>query len=515
MSPQNMTGFSQPLIVFALFIALCAYVVVKLWPSKTLSLPGPAGWPIIGNLLELDVEYLYIKCRDWAQVYGDVYRLNVLGGTMVVVNSATAATELLEQRGPKYSSRPDMPMITELMGWEWSFTFMPYGNRWRDMRRLFHNHYHGGMVEHRLPASEEAQKLLISLSRNPENFSSHLKTYTAGLIIKRTYGYDVNSMEDPLLKLVDETNKTTSIAVTPGKFWVNLFPKMKYIPEWMIPGGGFKKQAGEWRKLTEAMVEVPFQMVKERVTQGHAEPCFVATCLDSDLDAKRATIGDKLIKETAAVAYAAGADTTFSVLVTFVLYMTLHPEVQKKLQAEIDACLTERLPTFADRPQLPFMEATLVEVMRLIPPLPLAVPHRLDEDDVYRGMFIPRGSLVLANIWAILHDEEVFPEASQFRPERYLETPGLQDKALGAIFGYGRRACAGKGLALDTAWIAMVTMVSMYTISKAVDGNGKDVEIDMKVLPGSASHVRPFPCTFTPRSAASAALIEELAHELK
>ncbi|KAJ7464315.1 cytochrome P450 [Mycena galericulata] len=512
---DDVSSQNQRFVVLSLLILICAYVAYNLLPSKTKSLPGPPGWPIIGNLLDLDVEYLYVKCRDWAEVYGDVYSLNALGGTMVVVNSAAAATELLEQRGAKYSSRPDMPMITELMGWEWSFTFMPYGNRWRDMRRLFHNHYHGGMAEHRLPASEEAQKLIVSLLQRPEDFSSHLKTYTAGLIIKRTYGYDVKSMEDPLLRLVDETNKTTSIAVTPGKFWVNLFPSMKYIPEWMIPGGGFKKQARQWRKLTESMVEVPFQMVKKKVAQGHAEPCFVSTCLDSDLDGKRATIGDKLIMETAAVAYAAGADTTFSVLVTFVLYMTLHPEVQRRLQAEIDACLTERLPTFADRPQLPLMEAALVETMRMIPPLPLAVPHRLDEDDIYRGMFIPRGSLVLANIWAILHDEEVYPEAMQFKPERYLGNPALQDKALGAIFGYGRRSCAGKGLALDTAWIAMVTMISMFNISKAVDAAGKEVEIDMKVLPGSASHVRPFPCKFTPRSAASTVLIEELGHEFK
>ncbi|KAJ7605461.1 cytochrome P450 [Mycena polygramma] len=502
-------------LILASFIAICAYAISKIRRSKRASLPGPPGWPFIGNLLDLDVEYLYVKCRDWAQQYGDVYRLNILGGALIVVNSTAAAAELFEKRGTKYSGRPDMPMVTELMGWEWSFTFMPYGNRWREMRRLFHNHYHGGMAEHRRPASEEAQKLVVSLLQHPDDFSSHLKTYTAGLIIKRTYGYDVKSMEDPLLKLVDETNKTTSIAVTPGTFWVNLFPNMKYIPEWTIPGGGFKRQAREWRQLTEAMVEVPFQMVKKKVTQGHAEPCFVSTCLDSDLEGKRAAIGNKLIKETAAVAYAAGADTTFSVLVSFVLYMTLHPEVQRRIQQEIDACAMDRLPTFADRPQLPFMEAVLVEVMRSIPPLPLAVPHRLDEDDVYRGMLIPRGSTVLVNIWAILHDEEVFPEASQFKPERYLGNPALQEKTLGAIFGFGRRACAGKGLALDTAWIAMVTIAALFDISKAVDAGGNQVDIEMKVLPGSASHVRSFPCKFTPRSKASTALIEELVHELE
>ncbi|ESK83515.1 cytochrome p450 [Moniliophthora roreri MCA 2997] len=483
-----------------------AFLAYKVLTRKTTTLPGPPGLPLIGNLLDLNVEYLYTKCQEWGKVYGDVFSLNVLGGTMVIVNSAEAANEFFDKRGTKYSGRAYMPMVTELMGWEWSFTFMPYGQRWREMRRLFHSNYHAGMPEHRVPAVEEAQKLVVSLHKKPEDFSDHLKTYTAGLIIKRTYGYNVDSMEDPLLRLVDDTNKTTSIAVTPGKFWVNLFPSMKHIPEWIIPGGGFKKQAREWKKLTDSMVEVPFQMVKGKVANGNAEPSFVSSCLDSESGHKNHS--DKLIKETAAVAYAAGADTTFSVLRTFILHMALNPDIQRRIQAEIDAACHDKVPTFSDRPQLPLMEAALVEAMRIVPPLPLAVPHSLDEDDVYKGMIIPKGALVLPNLWAILRDEKQYPNPSQFNPDRYLSEPNLLDKTVTAIFGYGRRACAGKGLALDTAWVAMVTMVSLFDIVKP-----KDKEMNVRVMPGAASHMEEFPCTFVPRAKALGTL-DELAHDL-
>ncbi|KAF9461958.1 cytochrome P450 [Collybia nuda] len=509
----HIEGNEVVLSILGSFILYLAFTFLS--QRATSSLPGPSGWPIIGNLLDLNVEYLYATCDKWKKQYGDVFQLSVLGGTMVVIGSADAANELLERRGTKYSGRPDMPMITELMGWEWSFTFMPYGNRWREQRRLFVNNYHGGMIEHKVPAFEEVQKLLVSLLDSPESFSHHLKTYTAGLIIKRTYGYNVTSMNDPLLRLVDETNKTTSIAVTPGAFWVNLFPKMKYIPEWVLPGGGFKRQAREWRKLTDAMVEVPFQMVKEQVMKGTSSPSFVSKCLDLDSDPRRTSLTDKLIKETAAVAYAAGADTTFSVLASFVLAMTLYPEAQKRMQAEIDSvCSVERFPVFEDRPQLPYTDSVLVEVMRLTPPLPLAVPHRLDEADTFRGKYIPKGSVILANVWAILRDEEVFEDPSTFKPERYIDNPALRDKALNAIFGYGRRSCAGKGLALDTAWIAMVSIISAFDISKAVDKNGNEIDFEVKVLPGSASHVRPFPCKITPRFSSSMRMIKELAQEL-
>ncbi|KAK7043912.1 hypothetical protein VNI00_008078 [Paramarasmius palmivorus] len=502
-----MDGLKFSPVQFTLAAGL-AFLVYKVVTRKTTTLPGPPGLPIIGNLLDLNVEYLYTKCHEWGQQYGDVFRLNALGETMVIVNSAEAANEFFDKRGTKYSGRPYMPMITELMGWEWSFTFMPYGQRWKEMRGLFHRNYHAGMPEHRMPAVEEAQKLVVSLHKNPEKYSDHMKCYTAGLIIKRTYGYNVDSMEDSLLRLVDDTNKTTSIAVTPGKFWVNLFPSMKYIPEWMIPGGGFKKQAREWKQLTDAMVDVPFQMVKGKLANGSAEMSFVSSCLETDTSSSHWNLTDKLIKETAAVAYAAGADTTFSVLRTFTLYMALNPDIQQRIQAEIDAACHDKIPTFRDRPQLPLMEATLVETMRLVPPLPLAVPHSLDEDDVYKGMFIPKGSLVLPNLWAILRDEKQYPNPSQFNPDRYASKPGLMDKTVGAIFGYGRRSCAGKGLALDTAWVAMVTMVSLFDIVKP-----KDQEINIKVMPGAASHMAPFPCTFSPRAKALGTL-EELAQDV-
>lgn len=72
--------------------------------------------------------------------------------------------------------------------------------------------------------------------------------------------------------------------------------------------------------------------------------------------------------------------------------MAVHPEVQKKAQAEIDQVIgPERLPEFDDRPSLPYIEAIYREVLRFAPPGPLGMPHRLMEDDYYKGYFIPRG----------------------------------------------------------------------------------------------------------------------------
>ena len=189
-----------------------------------------------------------------------------------------------------------------------------------------------------------------------------------------------------------------------------------------MPGAGFKKKAKEWRKLSQAMINVPYNMVKEKFVSalppphiigrrssslhqqnGTAVPCFVSTCLEQNAASAAAGKGEilteELIKDSAAVAYAAGADTSVSTMTTFVLAMTLHPEAQKRAQAELDAVLGDRLPTFADKDDLPYVTAVMKEVFRWIPVLPLAVPHRTVNSDQYNGYFIPAGASVLGNTW--------------------------------------------------------------------------------------------------------------------
>ena len=144
-------------------------------------------------------------------------------------------------------------------------------------------------------------------------------------------------------------------------------------------------------------------------------------------------------------------------MTTFILAMTLHPSIQTRAQAELDAVLgpapgapagpstATRLPTFADRARLPYIHALVLEVLRWNPAVPLGLAHRATQDDVYRGRFIPKGTVVWANIWSMLQDPGVFPEPGTFRPERYLNAEGglrelerWEDPSV-VGFGFGRR----------------------------------------------------------------------------
>jgi len=226
---------------------------------------------------------------------------------------------------------------------------------------------------------------------------------------------------------------------------------------------------------------------------------------------------DETIKNVAATTYAAGADTVVSTILSFVLAMAIHPDIQEKAQSELDNVIGPRLPYFTDDEQLPFIDCICYELLRWNPVTPLAVPHYVSEDDEYKGYRIPKGTVVLPNVWAILHDPSVYPDPFAFKPERFSDhetntLAGINDIP-DAAFGFGRRMCPGRWLAFQSIRIAVASILSVYNISKAIDENGQTIEPRVEYTPMLLSHPIPFKCRIIPRSEHAAAIIRQTANE--
>ncbi|KAF5385248.1 hypothetical protein D9615_001132 [Tricholomella constricta] len=191
--------------------------------------------------------------------------------------------------------------------------------------------------------------------------------------------------------------------------------------------------------------------------------------------------------------------------------MLVNPDAQRKAQEEIDAVVgTNRLPDYNDRPALTYIEAIYREIMRWRPVTPLGVSHATTDDDIYKGYYIPKGSVVIPNIWAMTHDESIYPQPDLFRPERFIKEDGqINDDDLILTFGFGRRMCPGRHMAEATIWLTIVTVLSTFNITKAKDSDGNDIPVDDDYANGVISHKLPFPCSITPRSAAARDLILE------
>ncbi|KAF7357546.1 O-methylsterigmatocystin oxidoreductase [Mycena sanguinolenta] len=394
--------------------------------------------------------------------------------------------------------------MVELMGWDSIFTTLPRGDKWRARRRMFHQHFRPDTLRNYRPIQiEKIHLLLQGLLSSPEEFREHFKTVAAAIIMATLYGYQVQPTNDHFVSLSESAVKKAVETAFPGAVAVNTFPILRYLPSWM-PGAGFQRFAAEVRQLTKEMQEAPVNFVKLNMRDGMGSTSVVAKLLAAN------RYDEVAIQSVAVTAYAGGADTTVSSFASFCLAMALYPDIQKRAQTEIDTVIgTDRLPEFEDRPSLPYVEALYREIMRWRPVTPLGVPHASVEDDIYDGYFIPKGTTVISNIWAMTRDESIYHEPDRFNPDRFFTVDGkLNEDATILAFGFGRRKCPGRHHADATIWATIVSVLSTFNITKVKDATGKEIDIDPKYSDGLVSHPGPFACSITPRSEMAKTLVQ-------
>ncbi|KIJ63854.1 hypothetical protein HYDPIDRAFT_59396, partial [Hydnomerulius pinastri MD-312] len=317
--------------------------------------------------------------------------------------------------------------------------------------------------------------LLGKLLRSPDNFVHHLKSLAAAVIMMIAYGHQIDPQGDKYVKLAEEVRD--SGAGPPGTYLVDMLPALKYVPEW-FPGAYFKRRARWGKGLALQMRSEPHAMVKTKMATGNAVPCMTSKLVDA-LSASPEADRDELIMNCTGTVYGAGADTTVAALTNFFLAMILYPGVQQKAQREIDSVIEkDRLPEFSDRASLPFIDCIVKETLRWKPVTPLGVPHSTTENDVYRDMFIPKDATVIPNLWAMLHDPEVYHNPEEFNPERYLptETRDACPDPSRVMWGFGRRICPGRHLADSSLWMAMVSVLWAFNLEKPRDSQGNVIE---------------------------------------
>lgn len=497
------------IVAVGIGISLVWGVIQSRKPSSHYLPPGPKGLPVIGNLLNVPQNYEWITFAEWGRKWGGILSVSILGRPMIIVNSAQIMDEL-DKKGAIYSDRPVLEMGGRLVGYDQTLVLIHYGARFRTYRKHF-SRYLGSPkpIQDLYPLVErESRKFLKHTLATPDDVLAHLRKLAGGIILRLTYGIEVQEPEDPFIDLIEHANNNFNAATVPGAFPVDFFPGLKQLPEW-LPGMGFIKTAAEWAKDTARMVEVPYNFTKQQMAAGTALPSFVSTSLEDESSLSAEDIRD--LKFTASSMYGGGADTTVSAEYAFFLAMVLFPDVQKKAQAEIDSVVGNgRLPGFIDLPHLPYVNAVVKEVLRWNSVAPTGVPHTAIEDGYISGYFIPKGSIILANLWNMLHDPETYPEPFVFNPERHIATPEkeAQQDPRKVCFGYGRRICPGMYLAEASLFSAVAMSLAVFDIEKAVE-NGVPITPVHENTSGIISYPKPFKCVIKPRSEKAVALIAE------
>ncbi|KEF51341.1 uncharacterized protein A1O9_12691 [Exophiala aquamarina CBS 119918] len=516
-------------ILGALVLPLLSAVGLYLWvtpsswkDSRRKHLPpGPRGIPFLGNFFQLsDAETFRFKAQAWAKQYGDVFYTKMGGSDYIYLSSPTAVKELMDKKSAIYSSRPPAPLASDVASAGRRQLFMPYGPKYRVVRRIAHSLLNITISTSYQPIQDlESKQLMFDLLHDPEHFYDHNRRYSASVILTVAYGQRMADWNNPLVKKIYSVVNNLQQFSAPGAFLVDTFPTIRHFPQWLF---------GNWRKFGEkcfAHDSVVYLKLwgdlKKDVDEGKANSCFAKDFYLSNpekvgIDSLQAAYQTGGLVE-------AGSETTSAFLNSFILAMVQNPHVMKRAQEEVDRVIGEdRLPTWEDEPNLPYLRAVIKELLRTRPPNKFGMQHYTTEDDWYNGMFIPKETVVVLNWWAINYDPAHWDKPDEFNPERFL---GYDLPAAAYIniadpnerdhfsYGAGRRICPGVHVAEKSLYLNIARVLWAFNISKKIDARGDVVEPNAAMVPGWMTIPQPFECEITVRSAKKKALITKVWNE--
>jgi len=454
--------------------------------------PGPRPLPILGNKHQIPKTSPWLQFEQWSRTYGPIFTLWIGRKPTIIISDPVIATELLEKRSNKYSSRPRMVAMGEIYWDNASILVQPYGKEWLIRRKLLHQGLTPKALRLYKPVqTAEASKLCAQLLERPKEYEKLIERFTSSIVFSVSYGHRIDSLNAEVIRQRFEFMQYAASLNVPGKYLVESFPILKHVPAILAP---WKREIREHGAREAAANMALVDLVKGDLERGKKEGIEVPDSLCKLLlemkEKEHIPLSDRDFSYIPASLFGAGSDTTASTLCTAILALVTHPETLKTAQQELDAIIGDsRTPTFDDEPSLPYLRALVKEVLRWRPVAVLGgTPHASTEDDVYQGYYIPSGTTILGNSWAINLNPEYYPNPHLFDPTRFLDTtlatksknrshPELgkshPSKSGHSSFGWGRRICPGADLAANSLFIALGKVVWGFEI-KGVEGREYD-----------------------------------------
>ncbi|KIW15247.1 hypothetical protein PV08_05292 [Exophiala spinifera] len=493
---------------YALYLVVFLFIFVLLYnfSSRTYNLPkGPPGLPFFGNIFDLGDGPVHFKLTKWASQYGDFFSYKIGRTPYIVLSSPEAINDLFVKRGQKYSSRPKASSQAKLITQEARIVNMPYGENWREHRRVIHSLLGMQTAKLFIPFQEyESRRTLKNLLEEPKEFWEEVSRFSGSITFSLLLSCRFEKPDAVIPQSIGKRMQLFFANIRPGAWLVDWIPILDYLPDALAP---WRKQALAVRNQIMPFFLVFHEQMKERVKNGTAPDCFVTRLLTDKTKHFDEVEYSHLIAEM----ITAGTETTATTLQWFFKAAVLNPDAIVRAQDEIDKVVgADRLPSWEDQPKLPYTTALIQELHRWATATPMAFLHSTSEDDVYREKNIPKGAVIIANAYAIHQSPRYFPQPDKLIPERYLDPkdprakPELNLAGPHFAFSAGRRECPGRHVADASLFIMISRILWAFDIRPAKKLPGPGYSAAFPVF-GPA----PFECLIEPRSNAAAQIILE------
>nr|XP_032825595.1 cytochrome P450 2F5-like [Petromyzon marinus] len=427
--------------------------------------PGPRPWPLLGNLMQVNLHAPYETLTKLAETYGPVYSVSLGPRRSVVLAGYEAVREALVLHADDFSDRPIVPLHRDLSSYK-GLVFAQ-SEQARIRRRFSLSVLRTlGMGKRSVEAvvAEEAEALLQrfkDMDGKPFETMIHINLATGNVICSITLGKRFDISDTQIIHLLELLNSNVQ---TMGNAWAqvyNAFPLLKHFP-------GPHKQLFKDKQRFFDFLQV--YMDEHRAERTPNEPrdyidAFIDKQAEEEAGMRSTTFDNESFLACITSLFQAGTETTANSLRLGLFYMITFPDVQKRVQEEIDCVVGPlRLPTFADRDALPYTHAVVHEVQRFANIVPIAVPHATTNDVTFRGFFLPKGTPVIALLHSVLRDKSQWERPDQFYPEHFLDAAGRFRKRDAFMpFSAGRRMCMGESLARTELFVFLSALLQNFS----------------------------------------------------
>uniref|UniRef100_A0A8D0C8T2 Cytochrome P450 n=1 Tax=Salvator merianae TaxID=96440 RepID=A0A8D0C8T2_SALMN len=457
--------FSVLGIFLMCFLLLCDFM--KRRRSWNRYPPGPASFPFIGTMLQIDHNNPHLSFTQLCKKYGNIFSLQNCWNNVVVLNGFKVIKEALVDKSEDFADRPFFAVYTQLeYRKNHGLILAKYGPSWKEQKRFILSALKDfGVGKKTLEdlVTEEAEHLCSSFSsKEGRPFDPHhlLNNAVSNIICSITFGkcslYKEQNFQT-LLNLLEESKKEESGFLTQ---LLHAIPALLFIPGIMQKAFRHQKELfGLLCDLVKMHKETWLPSCKRGIVDAYLEE------VEKRKNDENSSFSEENLTLIIGDLFAAGTETTTSTLRWGLLYMVLHSNVQSKVQEEIDKVIGKnRPPKMEDQAKMPYTRAVIHEIQRVGDIVPLGLPHMTYRDTEVQGFFIPKGTTIVPNLSSVLKDEAMWEKPHHFHPEHFLDDKGQFAKQTGFMpFSAGRRACPGEQLARTELFLFFSRLLQHFT----------------------------------------------------
>ncbi|XP_002979636.2 cytochrome P450 78A4 [Selaginella moellendorffii] len=425
------------------------------------TIPGPRGWPVLGVLTEMGGQ-AHRKLAALAEKHHakELMAFSLGNTRMIITSKPEVARELLNSS--EFADRPLKQSAQQLLFGR-AIGFAPYGDYWRNLRRIASNYLFSPrqIAAHEPSRQAETSRMIEAMSTFAADnhglvrVRDFLQRASLNNIMQTVFGRRFEDGSENAAQLSEMVREGFELL---GAFnWADHLPALKAVD----PQNILQRCAVLVPRVTSFVQNIIDE--HRQLDNKAAGPDFVDVLLSLD--------GEDKLNDSDMIAVLwemifRGTDTVALLTEWILAELVLHPEIQSKLREEIASVVGGKSEVAeSDLHKMVYLQAVVKETLRMHPPGPLLSWARLAIHDVtLAGHHVPAGTTAMVNMWSITHDSSIWTEPEKFSPERFLEqdvdVKGTDLRL--APFGAGRRVCPGRALGLATVLLWTARLVHKF-----------------------------------------------------